>query len=284
MYESYFNLKQAPFRLTPDPKFFYEGGSHRQGMAYLRYALQLGEGFVVITGSPGTGKTELLQTLISELSVENAEIASIVSSNLDAAGILKMLAASFGLAQQGLAKADLLLLLEGYLVDATRAGKRVLVIIDEAHHLSLSALAELSMLANLQSAGKPLLQCFLAGQECLKEKINDHSMVFLKQRIVASAQLVPLTRIETQDYIKHRLKHVGWQSDPTFSKGVFSEIYEISSGVPRQINHLLNRLLLQAYVTEKHQIDHEIVQKTADEMMYEDLIEHTSYVFSENCA
>lgn len=284
MYESYFNLQQAPFRLTPNPGFFFNSSPHKRGLAFLHYAFQVGEGFVVVTGSPGTGKTELLLRLVDDLSDKNTELARIVTSNLDATEMLKLLAASFRLPYQGLSKAEILTIIEQHLMACSQLGKRVLILIDEAHSLSLSALTELSMLANFQLGEQPLLQCFLLGQESLNEKINDPSMVFFKQRVIASTHLNALSRTETQQYIEHRLKCAGWQGSPKFCSGVFSFIHDLTGGVPRRINNLANRVLLQAYLADKNDIDRNTVQLTINEMTEESFSASGPYKRSENYA
>lgn len=266
MYQSFYNLKGKPFQLSPDPNFFFGSRNHRRAMSYLRYGLTQGEGFIVITGDVGTGKTMLARTLFSDLSKENIVAAQLVTTQLDADDLLKMTAGLFGVACEGLSKAAILKNLEAFLVARAREGKRVLLVVDEAQNLPPSSLEELRMLSNYQVAGRALLQSFLLGQEEFRKTLQGEGIEQLRQRIIASYHLNPLDQDETKSYIYHRLQRVGWQDDPHFSEDSFEAIHRFAKGTPRRINTFCDRLLLYGYLEEKHEIDAAVVQAVIEEL------------------
>jgi general secretion pathway protein A len=269
MYESFYELSPTPFRLTPDPQFFFETTSHKRGLAFLRYAFLQQEGIVVITGAPGTGKTELMLNLIDELPQEKVTLAKLVSSNLGADDLLDIIAASFPSIQKSSSKGVTLTKLEEYFRYQARLGKRVLILIDEAHNLPVKSLIELSMLTNFQIDGTPVLQCFLIGQESLEKTFALPDLAHLKQRVVASTRLKPLSQLDTRAYIEHRLTKAGWKRDPEFSKTAHALIYQYSEGIPRKINTICNRVLLEAYLNGKHIIDHKLAFRIINEIQEE---------------
>ena len=186
MYTSFYKLSTDPFRLTPDPRFFYASQTHNRGLSYLRYAFHQREGFVVITGAPGTGKTELMLNLISGLPREQVVLSKIVTANLHATDLLELVAASYLSPSVATGKGLLLKKLEDFFIAQIRIGKQILLLIDEAHNLSTKALIELSMLSNFQLDARPVLQCFLLGQEPLEQKLEQPELEHLKQRVIAS--------------------------------------------------------------------------------------------------
>ena len=266
MYTSFYKLNTDPFRLTPDSRFFFASNTHNRGLSYLRYAFHQHEGFVVITGAPGTGKTELMLNLISALPRHQVIVSKIVTANLHADDLLDLVAASFLPAPISPGKGLLLKKLEDFFVTQAGMGKQLLLLIDEAHNLSTKALIELSMLSNFQIDAKPVLQCFLMGQESLEQKLEQPELVHLKQRVIASTHLHHLDAQETQAYIEHRLGVAGWQGDPHFSDSAYALIHEYTSGVPRRINAACSRILLESYLEEKHSIDIDVVYKVIEEL------------------
>ena len=269
MYKSFYNLQREPFRLTPDPQFFFASATHSRGLAYLQYAFQQREGFVVITGSPGTGKTELMLNLVRQLPRDKVTLAKIVSSQLNADDLLGLIAASLLPSPQATGKGMLLKRLEDFIVGQARIGRPVLLLIDEAHNLPLTSLIELGMLSNFQIDEKPALQCFLLGQPLLEQKLEHPKLDHLKQRVIVSTQLETFTRQETQDYIEHRLRVANWHGDPHFSERAYSAIHQYSEGVPRKINALCNRVMLEACLEEKHTIDFKLVNNIIEEIQEE---------------
>ncbi len=266
MYEQYYGLTTKPFRLTPDPSFLYDSAPHKRALSYLRYGIYCGEGFVTLSGAPGTGKTTLLKQILSELP-EEVVVAKLVTTQLGADDTLRYVAAALGLEFEALTKAGLLNAIEGFLREQARNGRRVLVIVDEAQHLSVDALEELRMLTNFQEGDRTLLQCFLIGQEALQELLDSPSMEQLRQRVVASCQLEPLQGSETVAYIEHRLARAGWRGEePLFTFGAYELIHRHSGGNPRLINALCDRVLLRGYLEEVRPLDENLTLQVIEEM------------------
>lgn len=252
MYQSYYGLSAKPFQLKPDPQFFFGSRGHKRAMAYLEYGLSQGEGFIVITGDVGAGKTTLVRSLFCKLESEKIQAAQIVNTNLNADDTLKMVVAAFGLPNENDSKAALLTRLEQFLRQCDQKGKRALLIVDEAQNLSPHAVEELRMLSNFQTADKSLLQIFLLGQPEFRRTLLSRDMQQLQQRVIATYHLGPLDALETKDYIEHRLHTVGWKGDPSLSEDAFFEIYNFTGGIPRKINTLCDRLFLMGYLEERH--------------------------------
>ncbi len=269
MYESFYKLQSRPFQLSPDPKFFYGSPGHKRAMSYLRYGLTQGEGFIVITGDIGTGKTMLVRTLFADLAKENVVAAQLVTTQLEADDTLRMVAASFGLAHEGLDKATLLKNLETFMNSRAREGKRVLLLVDEAQNLPPRSLEELRMLSNFQLGGKVLFQSFLLGQGEFRQTLQAQGMEQLRQRVIAAYHLDALDQEQTRAYIEHRLQTAEWKDDPSFSADAFAIIHEYSGGIPRRINTLCDRLLLFGSLEEVHQFDAAKVKAVIEELKQE---------------
>jgi len=270
MYESYYKLAGKPFQLNPDPAFFFGSRGHKRAMAYLEYGLHQNEGFIVITGEIGAGKTTLVRSLLQKLDPAKVVAAQLVSTQIDADDILRLVAAAFGVPSKNLDKADLLLALETFLVSLTAAGKRALLVVDEAQNLTPRAVEELRMLSNFQLEDHALLQSFLIGQPEFRDIMQGTEMQQLRQRVIASYHLGPLDVEETKSYIEHRLRHVGWHQDsPSFSADAFEAIYRASGGIPRRINTLCDRLLLAGFLGEKLALTARDVDEVAQEMQDE---------------
>jgi putative secretion ATPase (PEP-CTERM system associated) len=260
MYEAFYHLQAKPFQLTSDPRFFYASKGHRRAMAYLVYGAHQGEGFIVITGEIGAGKTMLAGALARKMASSNLVLAQVVSTNLEADDLVRMVAAAFGLAQDN-SKAVLLNRVEQFLVACQKQGKKVLLVVDEAQNLPPRSVEELRMLSNFVCADKPLLQTFLLGQPEFRKTLQSPEMEQLRQRVIASCHLGPLDGAETDAYIVHRLQAVGWHGDPSFSSDAMASIRQHTGGVPRKINILCDRLLLMGCLDEKHSFtDKEVVQ------------------------
>lgn len=269
MYESYYGLTGKPFQLSPDPDFFFDSRGHRSAMAYLEYGLHQGEGFIVVTGEVGAGKTTLVQRLLQRLPKREVVPVQIVTTQLEADDMLRVVTGSFGLSTESADKATLLLRLEQYLGQLRSEGRRALLIVDEAQNLGARAIEELRMLSNFQIDSKTTLQCFLIGQPELRELMQRQEMRQLKQRIIAAYHLGPLGKDETRRYIEHRLRRVGWRSDPAFESDAFEQVFIATGGVPRRINTLVDRVLLAGYLAEKHRIGSADITDAADEQSRE---------------
>lgn len=255
MYEQFYGLTRRPFQLMPDRRFLYPSQGHRRALSYLLYGLEQREGFVVITGDIGTGKTLLIQTLFAELADRPLATARLAAANLDAQTVLPMVAAAFGRPYEGRSKAALLEDLETTLLEDPSYREGALLVVDEAQTFTPQALEELRILSNLESGGRALMQLFLVGQTELRRLLAKPSMAQLRQRVIASHHLDPLSAKEAQDYILHRLRAAQWNDDPAIESGVFDAVHEWSAGVPRRINWVMDRLLLYGYLEERHRLD-----------------------------
>jgi general secretion pathway protein A len=261
MYDGFYNLNKKPFQLNADTDFFFNSAVHKRALAYMRYGLTQGEGFVVVTGKPGTGKTMLVKELVNSLNNDNITIGIMVSSQVGADDLLKIISATFGLSYEGEDKSTLLTRIERFFINQSMEGKRVLMIVDEAQNLPKDSLEELRMLSNFEMSGKPLFQTFLIGQQQLGDRLFLPEMEQLRQRIVATYQLKPLNEEETKNYILFRLEKAGWNQSPQFEDDVFDEICRYTQGIPRRINTLCDRVLLFGYLDELKVINLIAVQK-----------------------
>jgi len=271
MYEDFYHLKAEPFRLSPDHRFCFNHQSYAKAKAYMQYAFERAEGFVMVTGRPGTGKSTLVNDLVDTLSSSGAKVAKLVSTQLEAADLLRMVAHAFGLQTENLDKATILQRLDKLLMSHHNDGRRALLIIDEAQDLSTSALEELRLLTNLQMNNQPLLQIFLLGQEELRALVQGPGMEQVHQRLVAACHLEQLKEDETKAYIIHRLEQVGWQGDPAISNAIYPVIYRFSAGIPRRINQVCSRLFLHGGVEGSHKLGVEDIKAVITELQQEQL-------------
>jgi len=266
MYEDFYRFSGKPFQLNPDPSFYFASRGHSRAFAYLKYGVYQGDGFIVITGEIGAGKTTLVRTLLEELDAERIVAAPLLSTQLDPGEVVHAVAGAFGLPNQGLSKPEMLARFETFLASLLASERRALLIVDEAQNLKPEAIEELRMLSNFQRGARSLLQSFLVGQPELRASLRDPSMEQLRQRIIASYHLGPMDRRESRAYVLHRLDRVGWQGDPKFEDAVFDQIYQATGGLPRTINAVCNRLLLAAGLEEKHLIGGAEISQTLREM------------------
>lgn len=267
MYTDYYRFNAKPFRLSPDPRFFFGSRAHARALAYLRYGLSQGEGFIVVTGGIGTGKTTLVKSLFQELDPSQVVAAQLVTTQLEADELLRSVVASFGLPYEGMGKAALLKHFEDFLRGHARQGRRVLLVVDEAQNLPPKSLEELRMLSNFQIGETPLLQSFLLGQEEFRHTLQEPSMEQLRQRVIASSHLTPLTEEETRDYIEHRLRVVGWDGrQPMFTEGVYPAIHRFTQGIPRLINVFSDRLMLYGFLEELREFSPAAVEAVGQEL------------------
>jgi UDP-N-acetylglucosamine 2-epimerase len=266
MYESHFGFTGSPFSLNPDPHFFFGSKGHSNALSYLKFGVYQSEGFVVVTGEIGAGKTTLVGMLLSEVDRERIVPAQIVSTQLEAGDLLRSVALAFGIAPKTLSKAELIATIEAYLTLLVTENRRALLIVDEAQNLNREAVEELRMLSNFQLGNQALLQSFLVGQPELRALLTSKPMEQFRQRVIASCHLGPMDREETRAYVEHRLKQVGWHGNPDIDAGAFEAIHRWSSGIPRRVNLLCNRLLLQAYLGMQSRVDAAAVDMVAQEM------------------
>ncbi len=269
MYEDYYGFKERPFQLSPDPRFFFASSHHQRALSYLQYGLDQGEGFIVITGPIGTGKTTIARNLLNNIGDENIVAAQIVTTKLAPQELLELVASEFKIPLNNHSKADLLRAIENFLIQLNQQGKRALLLVDEAQNLPSETVEELRMLSNFQLNNKPLIQSFLLGQEELKDIIQAPNMEQFRQRIIASAHLKPLSVEEVKEYINHRLQQAQCNKENIFSEECYALIHEKALGVPRKINIFVDRILLYAFLEELDVINIHAVQQVASEMEIE---------------
>ena len=269
MYEAFYGLSSKPFQLNPDPSFYFGSKQHRRAKAYLEYGVQRNEGFIVITGEIGAGKTTIVRGLLASLDPEKVVAANLVTTQLDAEDTLRMVGAAFGVRVKDVTKADVLMALEAYLVNQTSQGKRCLLIVDEAQNLTPRAVEELRMLSNFQYGQQALLQTFLVGQPEFRIILQSSTMEQLRQRVTATCHIGPLAMDETQGYIEHRLKCAGGSGRPSFDSVAFETIFNASGGIPRRVNSICDRLLLLGFLGNKDSFGLEEVNEVISEIQDE---------------
>ncbi|WP_373487951.1 XrtA/PEP-CTERM system-associated ATPase [Blastomonas sp.] len=261
MYESHFGFSGRPFQLTPDPRFYFESATHRKAMSYLGYGLAQGEGFIVITGEIGAGKSTLVAYLMQTIDNARLTAAQIVTTQLDGDDLLHMVASSFGVATAGLDKTGTLAAIEHFLQAEARNGRRCLLVVDESQNLPMPALEELRMLSNFQLGSHPLLQIFLLGQPEFRATVQHApGLEQLRQRVIANHHLGAMEAAEVRPYLEHRLGLVGWNGRPEFTVDACQRLYAQTGGIPRKVNMLANRVLLMAAVESRDTIDAALVE------------------------
>ncbi|HNW16940.1 MAG TPA: XrtA-associated ATPase [Sphingorhabdus lacus] len=260
MYDQYYNLSSRPFQLTPDPQFYFESATHRKALSYLGYGLAQGEGFIVITGEVGAGKSTLVSHLMQSVDKARLTAATIVTSQLDGLDMVHMTAESFGIDTRGLDKAATLKSIENFLHAEARAGRRCLLVVDEAQNLSVDALEELRMLSNFQLGSSALLQIFLLGQPEFRDLVRDApELEQLRQRVIATHHLEPMDANEVEPYIVHRLSRAGWNGRPEVTADAYAVLFAETAGVPRKLNTLMNRVMLMGAVEQVDILDGRMV-------------------------
>ena len=269
MYAKFYGLDSLAFQLTPDPRFFFESAEHRRAMAHMTFGLHHAEGFIVITGEVGAGKTMLVDRLLSQIDPHSFVTANIVTSQLGGDDLLRMIASALGLAHAGLPKATLLTAVQQFALSQLKLRRRVLLIIDEAQNLTFEALEELRMLSNVVVGTVPALQSFLLAQPQFRQTLGRQELEQLRQRITAAYHLGPLNEADTRGYIEHRLTCAGWKGSPQFDEQCFPCIYQHTGGVPRRINSLCSRLLLFGFIEGRQRITGADTEQVAGELAIE---------------
>ncbi len=273
MFDDFYGLTARPFQLTPDPNFYFESGTHRKALSYLGYGLAQGEGFIVITGEVGAGKSTLVAHLMRKIDPDQLTVGQIVTSNLDGGEMVLAAAQAFGIELEGADKTAALGAIEGFLQDEARAGRRCLLVVDESQNLSVEALEELRMLSNFQLGAHPLLQTLLLGQPEFKQVLADHDQLEqLRQRVIAAHHLEAMEIDEIEPYVAHRLQCVGWKGNPDFDIDIFAGIHAAAGGIPRRINQIMSRLMLLGAVEQRERIDQRMLDSVLNEMANENTL------------
>ncbi len=272
MYEAFYGLKSKPFQLNPDPNFYFASKQHRRAKAYLEYGVSRNEGFIVITGEIGAGKTMVLRSLIEGLHGTSVVTGHLVTTQLGAEDTLRMVGAAFGFRVKDVPKSELLITLEAFLISQTSKGKRCLLIVDEAQNLTPRAVEELRMLSNFQFGNQALLQSFLVGQPEFREILQRPEMEQFRQRVAATCHIGPLDEEETRGYIEHRLKCAGATDKPAIAADAFAGIHQASGGIPRRINAIADRLLLAGFLAGRSDLSAEDVAEVVKEFQEENAV------------
>lgn len=247
----HYGLTGRPFQLTPDPGFWYESVTHRKAMAYLGYGLTLGEGFIVITGEIGAGKTTLLAHLLETIDPNRVEAIQLASTLIRGDDVLKLVAHAMGEDCIGSDRAKVLTVIEEQLAARARAGKRVLIVVDEVQNMTVGALEELRMVSNFSTGSQPVVQFLLLGQPEFKDTIASAPLEQLKQRVIATHHLGPMEANEVRGYLEHRLRLVGWNGRPEVTDEAVERVFAYSNGIPRRINLVMTRTLLMAALEDR---------------------------------
>ena len=267
MFDQYYGFSGRPFQLTPDPTFYFESITHRKALSYLGYGMAQGEGFIVITGEIGSGKSTMVAHLMKKVDPNQMTVGQVVTSNLDGSELVHLVAQSFGLDVAGQDKASALGAIEAFLHEEARDGRRCLLVVDEAQNLSFEALEELRMMSNFQLGSHPLLQQLLLGQPEFKQTLAQHDRLEqLRQRVIAAHHLTPMEVQEVAPYMEHLLSLVNWKGYPSFDPKIFPAIHEASGGIPRRVNQIATRLLLMGAVEQRSKIDCAMLTDVIEEM------------------
>jgi general secretion pathway protein A len=266
VYEKFYRLSGIPFQLTPDSRFFFGSAGHNRAISHLVYGLAQEEGFIVITGEVGAGKTTLVEQLWSQLDRRSYILGRVVTTQVSGDDLLRLIVTSYGIDDRGADKATLLRRFERMVHEQRGIGRRCLLVVDEVQNLSLAALEELRMLSNITVDSRASVQTILLGQPQFRPMLASSELEQLRQRVLASYHLGPLSETETKGYVEHRLHKVGWADDPRWDESAFSLVHRFTGGIPRRINTLCTRILLYGALEEAHEVGGEMVRTIAGEL------------------
>lgn len=267
MYEKFYGFTDRPFNLTPDSDFFFPSSKHEEALNRLIYAISERNGFAVITGEIGSGKTTVCRTLLNRLDTDT-KVALVLNTHLGKKELLTTILEDFGIEYKSSNKTAIMSALNKFLIEQAERSVNVVVIIDEAQNLTPAVLEEVRMLSNLETEKEKLIQIVLIGQPELKSKLMMPKLEQFSQRIVLYYHLEPLDRPETEEYIKHRLRKAGNSSADIFSDAAIDEIYKYSNGIPRLINLACHNALITGLVYDTKNITPEIAVESIDELLH----------------
>ncbi|MBI3852211.1 MAG: AAA family ATPase [Verrucomicrobia bacterium] len=265
MYLEYYGLTEPPFTITPNPRFLFFSAKHREAFNHLLYGIRERKGFVQLTGEVGAGKTTLCRAMLEQLDHHYAT-ALILNPVLDADHLMKAIAMEFGLDAHGMDGLEILWLLNNFLLSQAEQGKDAVLIIDEAQDLTDELLEQVRLLSNLETDDHKLLQIVLLGQPELRDRLNNHRLRQLRQRITVRYHLRPLSRYEVSHYVQHRLEVSGAKNGPYFTRPAMWRVYNYSHGVPRLVNAVCDKALLAGFVQQSDRIDYRMVGRALREL------------------
>jgi general secretion pathway protein A len=263
MYKKFFNLKENPFNVNPDPRYLFLTRQAQEALACLTYGIETRKGFILLTGEVGTGKTTLLNKLLGWLHQENVATAFVFNPRLSVSQFFDFMMADFGIPCESRMKSQVLLKLNQWLLERYQAGERAVLIVDEAQNLSPQMLEEIRLLTNLETSTEKLLQIVLAGQPELEVKLNQPQMRQLRQRITLRSKTLPLTLEETRGYIAERLRIAGNEGEVVFTDDAIEAVHQYARGIPRVTNVLGEHALISAFVDQRKPVPREIVEEVA---------------------
>lgn len=254
MYEEYYKLTSDPFRLTPTGKHSFEHPSYRKARSYLEYALHRREGIAMVSGPPGTGKTTLIKSVARNLTDSKVKMNVLSCDKLNAQDLLRLYASDLGVPFESKDVGTLLMNIGNELTRLHKSEVQAVLVLDEAQTLTFGALEQARLLTNYTYGDSPLLQVVLVGQPELQDKVLSPKLAQLHQRIVSSSSLTLLDEAETREFFLHQMKSAGWDNNPTFQEGIYQLLFTASEGVPRWINQIGSRILLNGFVEQKQEI------------------------------
>ena len=269
MYKGFFGLKDNPFNVNPDPRFLYFTKEIEEAFSGLKYGIQNRKGFITLTGEVGTGKTTLVNRLLDWLHEERVRTAFLFNSRMNSSQLFDFILAEFGISCESRSKSQLLMKLNGFLLDRFRAGETTVLIVDEAQNLTYPVLEEIRLLTNLETSTEKLLQIVLSGQPELEEKLKLPQLRQLRQRIMLRCKTSALSKEQTHDYIVERLRIAGADGPVIFSADAVAMVHKYSVGIPRVINLLCEHSLINAYVEQQRPISAKIVEEVAKEFEFD---------------
>jgi general secretion pathway protein A len=267
MYLDPFKLKELPFRLSPDPQFLYLSKQHARAKAYMESTIWFTDGFVVITGEIGSGKTTLIESFLKEIQ-SDVVIAQINQTQVSAVDFLQAVLVQFGFSPFKMKKAELIATLNNFLIEQYAAGRKVLLIVDEAQNLSMRVLEEIRLLSGVETTKEKVLRIILAGQPELSEKLDAPELIQLTQRIRLRFHLTTLSAQEMRAYIQHRLEVAGASDRQIFSEECFPEIYRYTGGVPRLVNTLCDTAMMAAYTADRDTVTLADIHQAIEELQW----------------
>ena len=265
-YLKFYGLKEAPFTISPNPRFLYLTDKHREALNHLLYGIRERKGFVQLTGEVGAGKTTLCRALLEQLPNEQFSTALILNPVLQPDQMMAAIATEYGLDVRGKDRFQTLQILNHFLLEEMAKGRDVVLIIDEAQNLTNDLLEQVRLISNLETDDRKLLQIILMGQPELRDRLNDHSLRQLRQRITVRYHLRPLKFGEVKDYIRHRLHISGANGTPHFSLGALWRVFNYSKGIPRLINAVCDKCLLAGFVHQSDGINFGLASRAIREL------------------